>query len=44
MSTTVTAGIPPLRERPAWSSLQKHYEEIRGLHLRELFAARSGPR
>jgi glucose-6-phosphate isomerase len=24
---------------PAWRALQAHYEEVRGLHLRELFAA-----
>ncbi len=36
MSTTTS--IPALRERPAWTALQKHYEEIRGRHLRELFA------
>jgi glucose-6-phosphate isomerase len=28
-----------LRELPAWGSLEAHYEEIRGTHLRELFAA-----
>jgi len=28
-----------LREAPAWSQLQSHYEQIRGTHLRELFAA-----
>ncbi len=28
----------PLRERPAWGALEKHYGEIRDLHLRELFA------
>jgi glucose-6-phosphate isomerase len=27
-----------LRLRPAWRALEKHYEEIRGLHLRDLFA------
>jgi glucose-6-phosphate isomerase len=27
-----------LRQRPAWQALERHYEEIRGLHLRELFA------
>jgi len=27
-----------LRDRPAWSALSKHHEEIRELHLRELFA------
>ena len=36
MSTT------PLRERPAWSALEKHYAEIRDLHLRDLFAADEG--
>jgi glucose-6-phosphate isomerase len=40
MSTTTS--IPPLRERRAWSALQKHYEEIRGRHLRELFAEDAG--
>ncbi len=29
----------PLRELPAWAALQSHYEEIKGRHLRELFAA-----
>jgi glucose-6-phosphate isomerase len=28
-----------LSELPAWRALQAHYREIRGLHLRELFAA-----
>ncbi len=28
-----------LRETPAWAELQKHYEQIRGTHLRDLFAA-----
>jgi glucose-6-phosphate isomerase len=36
MSTTTS--IPPLRDRQAWSALHKHYEEIRGVHLRQLFA------
>ncbi|MBV8989922.1 MAG: glucose-6-phosphate isomerase, partial [Solirubrobacterales bacterium] len=30
--------IPPLHERPAWGALQKHYDETRDVHLRELFA------
>ena len=30
---------PSLREPPAWADLQAHYEQIRGTHLRELFAA-----
>ncbi|HEY2258955.1 MAG TPA: glucose-6-phosphate isomerase [Solirubrobacteraceae bacterium] len=40
MSTTTS--IPPLRERPAWSALEKHYEEIRGLRLRDVFAEDHG--
>jgi glucose-6-phosphate isomerase len=36
MSTTTS--VPPLRERPSWKALERHYDEIRGLHLRELFA------
>jgi glucose-6-phosphate isomerase len=28
-----------LRQAPAWAELQAHYEQIRGTHLRELFAA-----
>jgi glucose-6-phosphate isomerase len=36
MSTTTS--VPPLRERQAWSALRAHYEEIRGVHLRQLFA------
>ena len=31
-------AIPPLRERPNWTSLAAHYEQIRNLHLRQLFA------
>ena len=29
----------PLRQRPAWVSLERHYEEIKALHLRDLFAS-----
>jgi glucose-6-phosphate isomerase len=29
----------PLRERKAWQALERHYAEISGRHLRELFAA-----
>ncbi|MDA8137600.1 MAG: glucose-6-phosphate isomerase [Desulfobacteraceae bacterium] len=42
--TTVTPGatVPvsslPLTQRPAWQALQAHYEKIRHLHLRQLFA------
>jgi glucose-6-phosphate isomerase len=36
MSTTTS--VPPLRERQAWSALRGHYEEIRDVQLRQLFA------
>jgi glucose-6-phosphate isomerase len=39
---TTTTSIPPLRDRQAWSALVKHHEEIRGLHLRQLFADDQG--
>src|SRR5207253_288741 len=29
---------PPLRRRPSWVSLEKHYQEMKGRHLRQLFA------
>src|SRR5690242_8188173 len=31
-------SVQALRLRPAWASLQRHYEEMKGRHLRELFA------
>ncbi len=30
--------MTPLRERPAWKALERHYEDVRRLHLRDLFA------
>jgi len=32
----------PLRERKAWQALQRHYDEIGGRHLRDLFAEDPG--
>jgi len=32
----------PLRERNAWQALQRHYDEIAGRHLRDLFAEDPG--
>ncbi|MBV9604754.1 MAG: glucose-6-phosphate isomerase [Solirubrobacterales bacterium] len=32
-------SVRPLRDRPAWKALERHYEELRGKHLRELFSA-----
>jgi glucose-6-phosphate isomerase len=31
-------SLPPLRKRPAWGALEKHYNKIEGIHLRQLFA------
>ena len=30
--------MPPLRSRPAWALLEKHYQKLKGVHLRQLFA------
>jgi glucose-6-phosphate isomerase len=32
----------PLRQRPSWKALEQHYDEIAGVHLRELFAKDPG--
>jgi glucose-6-phosphate isomerase len=32
----------PLRERPSWKALERHYAEMGSTHLRELFAADPG--
>ena len=31
-------SVPALRTRPAWASLEKHYQKIKDVHLRQLFA------
>jgi glucose-6-phosphate isomerase len=35
----MTSASLPLRERPAWQALERHRDEVRDLHLREVFAA-----
>jgi glucose-6-phosphate isomerase len=35
-------GVEPLTSRKAWKALQTHYEQVRSLHLRKLFADDSG--
>jgi len=35
---TATVSPTPLRQRPEWLALQAHYEKLRGVHLRTLFA------
>ncbi|MEO6966645.1 MAG: glucose-6-phosphate isomerase, partial [Acidobacteriaceae bacterium] len=37
-ATSSTGGVEPLTQRGAWNALQKHYEKVRDLHLRTLFA------
>ena len=32
------ADSPRLTDRPSWKALQAHYDEVRGFHLRDLFA------
>jgi glucose-6-phosphate isomerase len=34
-----TTEIAPLKQRPAWAELERHYSEIADRHLRDLFAA-----
>jgi glucose-6-phosphate isomerase len=31
-------GTPPLRNRPAWELLEQHYQKLKDVHLRQLFA------
>jgi glucose-6-phosphate isomerase len=31
-------GTPSLTQRPAWKALEAHHQQVRGLHLRRLFA------
>src|SRR2546429_4126708 len=38
MTTSPTHATQPLSQRPAWRALQAHYETIRDVHLRTLFA------
>jgi glucose-6-phosphate isomerase len=33
-----SVNVPPLRSRPAWVLLEKHYQRLKGVHLRQLFA------
>ena len=38
LPTATPQPLEPLTNRKAWKALQTHYEKIRGLHMRELFA------
>ena len=37
-SDAAATPVEPLTSRKAWKALQDHYEKVRGLHLRKLFA------
>ena len=34
----MTTGMAPLTERPAWKALEAHYQQLREVHLKQLFA------
>ena len=38
MSTSLTANPTPLTQRLTWKALEKHYHQIKDVHLRTLFA------
>jgi glucose-6-phosphate isomerase len=33
-----SANLRPLRDRPSWASLEQHYQKLKTVHLRDLFA------
>jgi glucose-6-phosphate isomerase len=35
--TPRSANVAPLRSRPAWALLEKHYQKLKRVHLRQLF-------
>src|SRR5690242_241342 len=34
----MTTSVTPLKQRPAWKALEAHYEQVKNVHLRQLFA------
>ena len=38
LATDRAPSVRPLRLRPAWTSLQTHFQNLKGVHLRQLFA------
>jgi glucose-6-phosphate isomerase len=38
ISSSIGQSLQPLTKRKAWKALEQHYEKVRGLHLRNLFA------
>src|SRR5579875_606551 len=41
-TASLSAQERPLRQLPSWAALQDHFEQVGGLHLRELFARDPG--
>jgi glucose-6-phosphate isomerase len=42
MATRLTPATQPLKERPAWKALEAHYQQVRDVQLRTLFAQDQG--
>ena len=42
IDSVTPGGAGPLTRRPAWTALAEHHQQIRGVHLRELFARDAG--
>jgi len=40
--TSQSANVAPLRNRPAWALIEKHYQTLKRVHLRQLFADDGG--
>jgi glucose-6-phosphate isomerase len=40
--TSQSANVAPLRSRPAWALLENHYQKLKRVHLRQLFADDGG--
>jgi glucose-6-phosphate isomerase len=38
LATDRAPSVRPLRLRPAWTSLETHFQKLKGVHLRQLFA------
>ena len=36
-AANIPGNVPPLRKRHAWALLEKHYQKLKGVHLRQLF-------
>ena len=41
-AANIHTDVSPLRSRPAWALLEQHYQKLKRVHLRQLFAADHG--